>query len=92
LTAQSTQGFGLFSTHFSLNSSYDFCGYTRSSSISYAASGGESTLDEIEVEHHIGGIKRWLIVVHPLRSRTDHFADDVMETACGLHNFRFSHR
>lgn len=46
----------------------------------------------IEIEHHIGGIKRSLIVVHPLRSRTDHFADDVMETACGLHNFRFSHR
>jgi hypothetical protein len=48
--------------------------------------------ERIEVEHHIGGIKRCNIVVHPLRSRTDHFADDVMETACGLHNFRFSHR
>lgn len=48
--------------------------------------------ERIEIEHHIGGIKRSLIVVHPLRSRTDHFADDVMETACGLHNFRFSHR
>lgn len=48
--------------------------------------------ERIEIEHHIGGIKRCHIVVHPLRSRTDHFADDVMETACGLHNFRFSHR
>lgn len=48
--------------------------------------------ERIEVEHHIGGIKRCNIAVHPLRSRTDHFADDVMETACGLHNFRFSHR
>lgn len=48
--------------------------------------------ERIEIEHHIGGIKRSLIVVHPLRSRTDHFADDVMETACGLHNFRLSHR
>jgi hypothetical protein len=22
----------------------------------------------------------------------DHYADDVMETACGLHNFRLTHR
>ena len=48
--------------------------------------------ERIEIEHHIGGIKRLLILVHPFRSRTDHYADDVMETACGLHNFRLSHR
>ncbi len=48
--------------------------------------------ERIEIEHHIGGIKRSLILMHPFRSRTDHYADDVMETACGLHNFRFSHR
>lgn len=52
----------------------------------------EISRERVEVEHHIGGIKRCNIVVHPLRSRTDHFADDVMETACGLHNFRLSHR
>ena len=52
----------------------------------------EISKERVEIEHQIGGIKRCNIVVHPLRSRTDHFADDVMETACGLHNFRLSHR
>jgi hypothetical protein len=46
----------------------------------------------VEVEHQIGGIKRSQIVVQKFRNRTDHYADDVMETACGLHNFRVSHR
>lgn len=52
----------------------------------------EISRERVEVEHQIGGIKRCAILVHPLRSRTDHFTDDVMETACGLHNFRWSHR
>ncbi len=46
----------------------------------------------VEVEHQIGGIKRCNIVVHKFRNRTAYFVDDVMETACGLHNFRLSHR
>ena len=46
----------------------------------------------IEVEHHIGGIKRCQILVQPFRNWLDHFVDDVMETACGLHNFRLTHR
>ena len=46
----------------------------------------------VEVEHQIGGIKRSQIVVQKFRNRMDHYADDVMETACGLHNFRLSHR
>jgi len=48
--------------------------------------------ERVEIEHHIGGIKRYNIVVHPLRTRTDHFTDTVMEIACGLHNFRLSQR
>jgi hypothetical protein len=40
----------------------------------------EISQQRVEIEHHIGGIKRCNIVVHPLRNRTDHFADDVMET------------
>ena len=52
----------------------------------------EISKQRVEIEHHISGIKRCNIVVHPLRSRTAHFADDVMETACGLHNFRLTHR
>ncbi len=46
----------------------------------------------VEVEHQICGIKRCQIVVHKFRNRVDHYADDVMETACGLHNFRLTHR
>ncbi|MEP0819330.1 transposase family protein [Trichocoleus desertorum] len=52
----------------------------------------EISRERVEIEHQIGGIKQCNIVVHPLRSRTNHFADAVMETACGLHNFRLSHR
>jgi DDE superfamily endonuclease/Helix-turn-helix of DDE superfamily endonuclease len=46
----------------------------------------------VEVEHQIGGIKRCQIVVQKFRNRVDHYADDVMETACGLHNLRVTHR
>ncbi len=46
----------------------------------------------VEVEHHIGGIKRCQILVHPFRNWADYYLDDVMETACGLHNFRLTHR
>ncbi|MEO0533357.1 MAG: transposase family protein [Cyanobacteria bacterium P01_A01_bin.123] len=46
----------------------------------------------VEVEHHIGGIKRCQILVQPFRNWAAHYLDDVMETACGLHNFRLTHR
>ncbi len=46
----------------------------------------------VEIEHQIGGIKRCQIVVQKFRNWADHYIDDVMETACGLHNFRLSHR
>jgi DDE superfamily endonuclease/Helix-turn-helix of DDE superfamily endonuclease len=48
--------------------------------------------ERVEVEHHIGGIKRCQIVVQQFRNRMAHYVDDVMETACGLHNFRLTHR
>lgn len=46
----------------------------------------------VEVEHQIGGVKRCQILVQKFRNRADNFVDTVMETACGLHNFRLSHR
>lgn len=46
----------------------------------------------VEVEHHISGIKRSQITVQRFRSRTENFVDEVMEVACGLHNFRLAHR
>jgi len=52
----------------------------------------EVSRERVEIEHQINGIKRSRIVSHRLRSRTDHYADDVMETACGLHNYRLAHR
>ena len=65
--------------------------------------GGELTPDEkiinraissvrVEVEHQIGGIKRCQILVQKFRNRVENFVDEVMETACGLHNFRLAHR
>lgn len=48
--------------------------------------------ERVEIEHQIGGIKRCKIVVDKFRNRIAHYVDDVMETACGLHNFRLTHR
>jgi hypothetical protein len=64
---------------------------------------GELTADEkiinratsslrIGVEHTIGGVKRCQIVAVKFRNRVVNFVDDVMETACGMHNFRVSFR
>lgn len=47
---------------------------------------------KVEVEHQIGGVKRCQILVQKFRNRTANFVDEVMETACGLHNFRMSYR
>ena len=52
----------------------------------------EIAKERVESEHQISGIKRCNILVHKFRNRTDYFVDDVMETACGLHNFRLTHR
>lgn len=46
----------------------------------------------IRVEHAIGGVKRYRIVKDQLRIRKDDFRDRVMETCCGLHNFRLNFR
>jgi len=46
----------------------------------------------IRVEHAIGGVKRYRIVKDQVRARKDNFQDRVMETCCGLHNFRLNFR
>jgi len=46
----------------------------------------------IRVEHAIGGVKRYRIVKDQIRVRKDSFQDRVMETCCGLHNFRLNFR
>ena len=61
--------------------------------------GGELTAEEkeenraisrvrIKVEHAIGGVKVWRIVRDVFRNHLKGFEDLVMETACGLYNFR----
>jgi len=44
------------------------------------------------VEHAIASIKRFRIVKDTLRNTKKGFADLVMETCCGLHNFRLNFR
>ncbi|MFK8186338.1 MAG: transposase family protein [Phormidesmis sp.] len=46
----------------------------------------------VTVEHQIGGVKRAQILVQKFRNRADNFVDEVMENACGLHNFRLTYR
>ena len=46
----------------------------------------------VRVEHAIAGIKRFRIVKDTLRNTKKGFADLVMETCCGLHNFRLNFR
>jgi len=46
----------------------------------------------IRVEHAIGGVKRYRIVKDQLRNWKQDFRDQVMETCCGLHNFRLNFR
>jgi hypothetical protein len=42
----------------------------------------------IRIEHAIGGVKRYRIVKDTIRLLKDGIRDIVMETCCGLHNFR----
>ncbi|MYB66262.1 transposase family protein [Candidatus Poribacteria bacterium] len=46
----------------------------------------------IQVEHVMNGIKRNRIVKDKLRNYKKGFSDLVMETCCGLHNFRINFR
>jgi len=46
----------------------------------------------IRIEHAIGGVKRYRIVKDKLRNWKKDFRDKVMETCCGLHNFRLNFR
>ena len=46
----------------------------------------------IRIEHTIGGVKRYRIVKDTIRLLKDGIRDMVMETCCGLHNFRLQYR
>ena len=46
----------------------------------------------IFVEHAIGGIRRFAILVQDFRNKKDNFADDVISIASGLWNFSLQKR
>lgn len=46
----------------------------------------------MRIEHVIGSVKRCRIVKDTLRLWREHSRDQVMETCCGLHNFRLRYR
>ena len=46
----------------------------------------------MRIEHAIGGVKRYRIVKDTIRLLKDGLRDAVMETCCGLHNFRLLYR
>lgn len=65
--------------------------------------GGELTTEEkeenrrinqirVRIEHVIGSIKRYRIVKDKLRLWREHMHDMLIETCCGLHNFRLQFR
>jgi hypothetical protein len=46
----------------------------------------------IRIEHAIGGVKRSRLVKDKIRLLKDGLRDSIMETCCGLHNFRLQYR
>ena len=46
----------------------------------------------IRIEHAIDGVKRYRIVKDKIRLLKDGIRDTIMETCCGLHNFRLQYR
>jgi hypothetical protein len=46
----------------------------------------------IRIEHAIGGVKRYRMVKDKIRLLKDGIRDTMMETCCGLHNFRLLYR
>lgn len=46
----------------------------------------------IRIEHVIGGVKRYRMVKDKIRNWKKRFKDTVLETCCGLHNFRLNFR
>jgi hypothetical protein len=46
----------------------------------------------IRIEHAMGGVTRYRIVKDTIRLLKDGIRDTMMETCCGLHNFRLQYR
>lgn len=48
--------------------------------------------ERVVIEHIIAGVKRLRIVKDELRLKVRDSADDLLEIACGTHNFRTKYR
>jgi DDE superfamily endonuclease len=46
----------------------------------------------IRIDHAIGGVKRYRMVKDKMRLLQEGIRDTIMETCCGLHNFRLQYR
>jgi hypothetical protein len=46
----------------------------------------------IQIEHALGGVKRYRLVKDKIRLIKDGIRETIMETYCGLHNFRLEYR
>jgi hypothetical protein len=46
----------------------------------------------IRIEHAIGGVERYRMVKDKIRLLKDGIPDTIMETCCGLHNYRLQYR
>jgi hypothetical protein len=90
-----------------LDQDMGFQGYTREGLIMVQPKktppGGELTPPEqavnraissirIRIEHAIGGVKRSRMVKAKIRLLKDQLRETIMETCCGLHNFRLQYR
>jgi hypothetical protein len=56
------------------------------------ATNGRISSIRIRIEHAMGGVKRSRMVKDKIRLLTDGIRDTMMETCCGLHNFRVQYR
>jgi DDE superfamily endonuclease len=56
------------------------------------ATNRRSSSSRIRIEQAIGGVKRFRLVNDKIRLWKDRIRDTVMETCCGLHNFRLEYR
>jgi DDE superfamily endonuclease len=90
-----------------LDQDMGFQGYTRDGMMIFQPKrtppGGDLTPPEkaanhaissirIRIEHAIGGARRYRMVKEKIRLLKDGIRDTVMETCCGLHNFRLQYR
>ena len=66
---------------------------TRNQHLSAAQKAVNKALSQVRifVEHAIGGMKRYNILVHSFRNRTEHFEDDAIGVCAGLWNLVLSY-